>query len=69
MDVILTVDTVLTESDCRILAIALAEHLEESGLNLYQQDCLHTKEEVVTCLKKIGQHEFAEILCENRGKT
>ena len=59
----------LTESDLRILNIVLAEHLpklKESGLSL---DYPHTtKEEVVTHLQKIDQHEFAEILSETRGK-
>ena len=49
--------------------ITLAEHLEESGLNLYQHDHPHTKEEVAICLKKLGQHEYAKILRKNRGKT
>ena len=63
----------LTETELRILNIALAEHLrklEKSGLNLNldHQHNIITKEEVVTHLQKFGQQELAKILSEDRGK-
>ena len=71
---ILTVDF-LTESDIRILNIVLAEYLpklKKHDLNLDQDHQDNhprvTKEEVVTCLWKIGQNEFAKILEKNNGK-
>ena len=62
---------VLSENDVQILNIVLAEHLsklKESGLNLNQDNCI-TKEEVVIHLKKIDQHESANILNESKGKV
>ena len=62
---------VLTENDIQILKIVLAEHLlklEESGLDLNENNCI-TKEEVVIHLKKIDQHAFAVILGEEKGKV
>ena len=61
----------LSESDIRILAVILTEHLhnlKERGLNLNQGERI-SKEEVVIQLKNIGQHELAEILRKDRGKT
>ena len=50
----------------------MAKHLpklKESGLNLDDPHIMITKEEVVTHLRNIDQHEFAEMLSETRGKT
>ena len=73
----LIVDETLTESDIRILNIVLAKHLlttelkgRLSGLNLNQDDRPPiTKEEVVMFLQEIHQHQFANILSGNRGRT
>lgn len=58
----------LSESDIRILAVILAEHLKGSGLNLNQGEHI-PKEKVVMHLKNISQHKLAEILREDGGKT
>ena len=67
----------LTESDVQILKIALTEHivtLKEKGLNLSQDDgsappAPITKKMVVKVLHQIGQHELANILNEENGKS
>ena len=67
----------LTESDVQILKIALTEHivtLKEKGLNLSQDDSPAppapiTKKMVVKFLYQIGQHELANILNEDNGKS
>ena len=61
----------LSESDIQVLALVLSEYLtnlEKSGLSLKQGERI-TKEEVVVQLRKINQHELAEILSKDRGKT
>jgi hypothetical protein len=61
---------ILTESDIRILAVILAEHLrnlKEQGLNLNEGERI-TKKEVVIHLQNIDQQELAEILSQDSGK-
>ena len=67
---IVILGNLLPESDVRILAVILIEHLhslKEYGLNLKQGERI-TKEEVVMHLRKIDQHELAEILRKDSGK-
>ena len=61
----------LSESDIRILAVILTEHLDnlkESGLKFNEGERI-SKEQVVMHLKKIVQDELAEILRKDGGKT
>ena len=61
----------LTSGELRILNIILAEYsvkLKEAGLNLESEQKSITKEAVVSCLRYIGQHDFATILSQKRGK-